>query len=130
HAFFTCRDVKAMEELTWDYDIDFDDDSHPVKAFHCKCRSGYQRHYYISRLILAQCGLVICPACYFQPTSDDIGFITVLISFIYRINLEFSRTHTTVRNSQLSIFAYSRYAQQIKTRNLDEEFSRIYGGYV
>ncbi|KAK1425418.1 hypothetical protein QVD17_20770 [Tagetes erecta] len=39
HAFFTTRDVKAMEELTWDYGIDFDDDSHPVKAFVCKCGS-------------------------------------------------------------------------------------------
>ncbi|MFS8027920.1 putative [histone H3]-lysine(4) N-trimethyltransferase chromatin remodeling SET family [Helianthus anomalus] len=39
HAFFTTREVKAMEELTWDYGIDFDDDSHPVKAFLCKCGS-------------------------------------------------------------------------------------------
>ncbi|KAI3744128.1 hypothetical protein L1987_57204 [Smallanthus sonchifolius] len=39
HAFFTTREVKAMEELTWDYGIDFDDDSHPVKAFACKCGS-------------------------------------------------------------------------------------------
>nr|GEZ00834.1 60S ribosomal protein L23 [Tanacetum cinerariifolium] len=43
HAFFTARDVKAMEELTWDYGIDFNDDSHPVKAFHCKCGSRYCR---------------------------------------------------------------------------------------
>ncbi|WZY83290.1 hypothetical protein YC2023_029674 [Brassica napus] len=38
-AFFTIRDVKAMEELTWDYMIDFSDESHPVKAFRCNCGS-------------------------------------------------------------------------------------------
>ncbi|KAJ0249743.1 Histone-lysine N-methyltransferase SUVR4 [Hirschfeldia incana] len=38
-AFFTIRDVKAMEELTWDYMIDFSDESHPVKAFRCSCGS-------------------------------------------------------------------------------------------
>uniref|UniRef100_M4FGG9 SET domain-containing protein n=1 Tax=Brassica campestris TaxID=3711 RepID=M4FGG9_BRACM len=38
-AFFTIRDVKAMDELTWDYLIDFHDESHPVKAFRCCCGS-------------------------------------------------------------------------------------------
>ncbi|VVA96433.1 unnamed protein product [Arabis nemorensis] len=38
-AFFTLRDVKAMDELTWDYMIDFNDKSHPVKAFRCCCGS-------------------------------------------------------------------------------------------
>ncbi|XP_019096294.1 PREDICTED: histone-lysine N-methyltransferase SUVR4-like [Camelina sativa] len=38
-AFFTLRDVKAMDELTWDYMIDFNDKSHPVKAFQCCCGS-------------------------------------------------------------------------------------------
>lgn len=39
-AFFTTRDVKAMEELTWEYgSIDFGDDSHGVEAFQCKCGS-------------------------------------------------------------------------------------------
>ncbi|KAJ0237099.1 Histone-lysine N-methyltransferase SUVR4 [Hirschfeldia incana] len=38
-AFFTIRDVKAMDELTWDYLIDFQDESHPVKAFRCCCGS-------------------------------------------------------------------------------------------
>ncbi|KAL1211599.1 Histone-lysine N-methyltransferase SUVR4 [Cardamine amara subsp. amara] len=38
-AFFTMRDVKAMDELTWDYMIDFHDKSHPVKAFRCCCGS-------------------------------------------------------------------------------------------
>ncbi|KAF5761900.1 putative histone-lysine N-methyltransferase chromatin remodeling SET family [Helianthus annuus] len=41
HAFFTTREVKAMEELTWDYGIDFDDDSYARKAFRCKCGSNY-----------------------------------------------------------------------------------------
>ncbi|GAB2220440.1 hypothetical protein Droror1_Dr00008091 [Drosera rotundifolia] len=38
-AFFTTREVKAFEELTWDYGIDFDDRNHPVKAFECSCGS-------------------------------------------------------------------------------------------
>ncbi|KAK2665640.1 hypothetical protein Ddye_004214 [Dipteronia dyeriana] len=40
-AFFTTRKVKANEELTWDYGIDFDDDTHPIKAFECKCGSHF-----------------------------------------------------------------------------------------
>ncbi|KAG0629896.1 hypothetical protein M758_1G137900 [Ceratodon purpureus] len=42
-AFFTNRRVKAKEELTWDYGIDFDDDDHPVPAFSCLCGSEYCR---------------------------------------------------------------------------------------
>uniref|UniRef100_A0A1J3H7A5 Histone-lysine N-methyltransferase SUVR4 n=1 Tax=Noccaea caerulescens TaxID=107243 RepID=A0A1J3H7A5_NOCCA len=42
-AFFTIRDVKAMDELTWDYMIDFSDESHPVKAFRCCCGSDLCR---------------------------------------------------------------------------------------
>lgn len=38
-AFFTRSKVDALEELTWDYGIDFKDQSHPVKAFHCCCES-------------------------------------------------------------------------------------------
>ncbi|XP_056683039.1 histone-lysine N-methyltransferase SUVR4 [Spinacia oleracea] len=38
-AFFTTQEVKAYEELTWDYGIDFDDDGHPIKAFRCRCGS-------------------------------------------------------------------------------------------
>ncbi|KAF5187881.1 Histone-lysine n-methyltransferase suvr4 [Thalictrum thalictroides] len=38
-AFFTTRKVDALEELTWDYGIDFNDHSHPVKAFRCQCQS-------------------------------------------------------------------------------------------
>ncbi|KAL3531194.1 hypothetical protein ACH5RR_010516 [Cinchona calisaya] len=43
-AFFTTRKVKAMEELTWDYGIDFDDVDHPVKAFRCHCGSKFCRN--------------------------------------------------------------------------------------
>ncbi|XP_042453286.1 histone-lysine N-methyltransferase SUVR4-like [Zingiber officinale] len=42
-AFFTRRKIEAYEELTWDYCIDFDDDSHPVKAFRCRCGSRFCR---------------------------------------------------------------------------------------
>ncbi|XP_038726184.1 histone-lysine N-methyltransferase SUVR4-like isoform X2 [Tripterygium wilfordii] len=38
-AFFTKREVSALEELTWDYGIDFDDHEHPIKAFTCCCGS-------------------------------------------------------------------------------------------
>ncbi|PKU84452.1 Histone-lysine N-methyltransferase SUVR4 [Dendrobium catenatum] len=38
-AFFTVRKVEALEELTWDYGIDFDDQTHPIKAFSCRCGS-------------------------------------------------------------------------------------------
>ncbi|KAF9676192.1 hypothetical protein SADUNF_Sadunf09G0112700 [Salix dunnii] len=38
-AFFTTRDTEPMEELTWDYGIQFDDKYHPIKAFKCKCGS-------------------------------------------------------------------------------------------
>ncbi|XP_031112413.1 probable inactive histone-lysine N-methyltransferase SUVR2 isoform X1 [Ipomoea triloba] len=43
-AFFTTRDVKAMEELTWDYGIDFDDLDYPIKAFQCQCGSQFCRN--------------------------------------------------------------------------------------
>lgn len=43
-AFFTTRKVQAMEELTWDYGIDFDDHEHPVKAFKCQCGSKFCRN--------------------------------------------------------------------------------------
>ncbi|XP_065853628.1 histone-lysine N-methyltransferase SUVR4 [Euphorbia lathyris] len=42
-AFFTNREVGAMEELTWDYGIDFEDDGHPIKAFACYCGSAVCR---------------------------------------------------------------------------------------
>ncbi|XVE77969.1 hypothetical protein DITRI_Ditri13aG0107000 [Diplodiscus trichospermus] len=43
-AFFTSREVNALEELTWDYGIDFDDLDHPVKAFRCRCGSKFCRN--------------------------------------------------------------------------------------
>ncbi|GFZ13528.1 ribosomal protein L14p/L23e family protein [Actinidia rufa] len=43
-AFFTTRKVEALEELTWDYGIDFDDHDHPVKAFKCLCGSKFCRN--------------------------------------------------------------------------------------
>ncbi|KAK8611762.1 hypothetical protein V6N13_131804 [Hibiscus sabdariffa] len=43
-AFFTTRDVHALEELTWDYGIDFDDLDHPVKTFQCRCGSKFCRN--------------------------------------------------------------------------------------
>ncbi|KAL3690057.1 hypothetical protein R1sor_016366 [Riccia sorocarpa] len=42
-AFFTSRAVKPMEALTWDYRIDFDDDTHPIEAFKCLCGSPFCR---------------------------------------------------------------------------------------
>ncbi|KAI3848766.1 hypothetical protein MKX03_011380 [Papaver bracteatum] len=38
-ALFTTRDVEALEELTWDYGIDFGNSNHPVKGFRCRCGS-------------------------------------------------------------------------------------------
>ncbi|CAN6684610.1 unnamed protein product [Malus baccata var. baccata] len=43
-AFFTTRKVNALEELTWDYGIDFDDHDHPVKVFQCLCGSKFCRN--------------------------------------------------------------------------------------
>ncbi|XP_073223001.1 probable inactive histone-lysine N-methyltransferase SUVR2 isoform X2 [Cicer arietinum] len=42
-ALFTNRNVNAYEELTWDYGIDFDDHTHPIKAFECCCGSTFCR---------------------------------------------------------------------------------------
>ncbi|KAL5792685.1 hypothetical protein ACOSP7_001279 [Xanthoceras sorbifolium] len=43
-AFFTTREVDALEELTWDYGIDFDDHDHLVKPFQCRCASKFCRN--------------------------------------------------------------------------------------
>ncbi|XP_014514809.1 probable inactive histone-lysine N-methyltransferase SUVR2 isoform X2 [Vigna radiata var. radiata] len=43
-AFFTTRKIAALEELTWDYGIDFDDHDHPIKLFQCSCGSKFCRH--------------------------------------------------------------------------------------
>ncbi|CAN0897650.1 Probable inactive histone-lysine N-methyltransferase SUVR2 [Linum grandiflorum] len=42
-AFFTTREVDALEELTWDYGIDFDDNDQALKRFECKCGSKFCR---------------------------------------------------------------------------------------
>ncbi|KAK4850318.1 hypothetical protein QYF36_005638 [Acer negundo] len=42
-ALFTARNVNALEELTWDYGIDFSDHNHPIKAFKCGCGSAVCR---------------------------------------------------------------------------------------
>ncbi|KAG6662822.1 hypothetical protein CIPAW_03G270100 [Carya illinoinensis] len=43
-AFFTTRVVTALEELTWDYGINFDDHDQPVKGFCCRCGSKFCRN--------------------------------------------------------------------------------------
>lgn len=40
-ALFTTRNVKAMEELTCDYRMDFDDNDRPIEAFQCLCGSKF-----------------------------------------------------------------------------------------
>ncbi|GAB2242172.1 hypothetical protein Droror1_Dr00018947 [Drosera rotundifolia] len=42
-AFFTARKVDALEELTWDYGVDFEDPDHIFKAFNCVCGSSFCR---------------------------------------------------------------------------------------
>ncbi|KAL0418613.1 UNVERIFIED_CONTAM: putative inactive histone-lysine N-methyltransferase SUVR2 [Sesamum radiatum] len=43
------KKVKAMEELTWDYGIEFDDNDYPIKAFRCQCGSKFCRNIKRSR---------------------------------------------------------------------------------
>ncbi|KAK1352961.1 putative inactive histone-lysine N-methyltransferase SUVR2 [Heracleum sosnowskyi] len=44
-AFFTTREVNALEELTWDYGINFDDHEHPIiSTFECQCGSNFCRN--------------------------------------------------------------------------------------
>ncbi|XP_065874282.1 probable inactive histone-lysine N-methyltransferase SUVR2 isoform X2 [Euphorbia lathyris] len=43
-AFFTTREVDALEELNWDYGIDFDDNDQPVEVFRCLCGSKFCRN--------------------------------------------------------------------------------------
>ncbi|KAG0590799.1 hypothetical protein KC19_1G127600 [Ceratodon purpureus] len=42
-AFFTSKDVVKNEELTWDYQLDFNDKDHQLQAFDCLCGSPYCR---------------------------------------------------------------------------------------
>ncbi|KAJ7977181.1 Histone-lysine N-methyltransferase [Quillaja saponaria] len=43
-AFFTSRKVDALEELTWDYGIDFDDQDLLAKVSCCRCGSKFCRN--------------------------------------------------------------------------------------
>ncbi|GAB2281820.1 hypothetical protein Dimus_016385 [Dionaea muscipula] len=43
-AFFTTREVNALEELTWDYGVDFDDPDQYLKPFICLCGSSLCRY--------------------------------------------------------------------------------------
>ncbi|VVB07174.1 unnamed protein product [Arabis nemorensis] len=40
-AFFTTREINAMEELTWDYGVEFNDNVFPTTPFHCRCGSEF-----------------------------------------------------------------------------------------
>ncbi|CAD5333893.1 unnamed protein product [Arabidopsis thaliana] len=42
-AFFTTREIDAMEELTWDYGVPFNQDVFPTSPFHCQCGSDFCR---------------------------------------------------------------------------------------
>ncbi|XP_010494395.1 PREDICTED: probable inactive histone-lysine N-methyltransferase SUVR2 isoform X2 [Camelina sativa] len=42
-AFFTTREIDAMEELTWDYGVRFNNDVFPTSPFHCRCGSEFCR---------------------------------------------------------------------------------------
>ncbi|CAL9242084.1 unnamed protein product [Arabidopsis halleri] len=42
-AFFTTREIDAMEELTWDYGVPFNQDVFPTSPFHCRCGSEFCR---------------------------------------------------------------------------------------
>ncbi|CAH2038977.1 unnamed protein product [Thlaspi arvense] len=43
-AFFTTRVIEAMEELTWDYGVDFNDEDCLMKPFDCVCGSRFCRN--------------------------------------------------------------------------------------
>ncbi|GFZ20192.1 SET-domain containing protein lysine methyltransferase family protein [Actinidia rufa] len=83
-AFFTTRKVKAMEELTWDYGIDFDDHDHPVKAFKCRCGSRcYQ-------VLIAAClatGELVRVSAEYMFTVNLLVFI--LLAWLHRDILEY-----------------------------------------
>ncbi|KAF5938198.1 hypothetical protein HYC85_025704 [Camellia sinensis] len=64
-AFFTSRKVQALEELTWDYGIDFDDHDHPVKAFKCRCGSKFCRNIKRSSSVLCMVSV--------HPTTSSIA---------------------------------------------------------
>ncbi|KAK3405186.1 hypothetical protein EUGRSUZ_K01433 [Eucalyptus grandis] len=43
-ALFTTRKIQALEELTWDYGVEFDDHDHSLNAFQCLCGSRFCRN--------------------------------------------------------------------------------------
>ncbi|KAL1199645.1 putative inactive histone-lysine N-methyltransferase SUVR2 [Cardamine amara subsp. amara] len=43
-AFFANREIDAMEELTWDYGVEFNDHVFPTSPFHCRCGSEFCRN--------------------------------------------------------------------------------------
>ncbi|KAM7257480.1 hypothetical protein ACFE04_013221 [Oxalis oulophora] len=43
-AFFATREIDALEELTWDYGIQFDEPDNLQKAFRCQCDSKFCRN--------------------------------------------------------------------------------------
>ncbi|CDY22319.1 BnaA06g36410D [Brassica napus] len=43
-GLFTTRDIEAMEELTWDYGVEFNDQVYPTRPFHCRCGSEVCRN--------------------------------------------------------------------------------------
>ncbi|CAF1988366.1 hypothetical protein HID58_076028 [Brassica napus] len=43
-GLFTTRDIEAMEELTWDYGVEFNDQVYPTRPFHCRCGSEFCRN--------------------------------------------------------------------------------------
>ncbi|KAL0889117.1 hypothetical protein Bca101_013100 [Brassica carinata] len=43
-GLFTTRDIEAMEELTWDYGVEFNDHVYPTRPFHCRCGSEFCRN--------------------------------------------------------------------------------------
>ncbi|CAH8323068.1 unnamed protein product [Eruca vesicaria subsp. sativa] len=40
-GLFATRDIEAMEELTWDYGVEFNDHVYPTRPFHCRCGSEF-----------------------------------------------------------------------------------------
>ncbi|KAI6673502.1 hypothetical protein NL676_001408 [Syzygium grande] len=43
-ALFTARKIQALEELTWDYGVEFDGHDHSLNAFQCLCGSKFCRN--------------------------------------------------------------------------------------
>ncbi|KAM7254308.1 hypothetical protein ACFE04_031990 [Oxalis oulophora] len=63
-AFFTTREIDALEELTWDYGVQFDKRDNLVKTFRCQCGSEFCRN--IKRLN---------KGCYVASGPSHFGFV-------------------------------------------------------